>query len=206
MISRIYILFSFFLWQCHDSTMGERSSEGLSSDIAQILKENEDAGKGVRMKTIRINETYFELLYKPLCFVIASSENVPLRNEDIKPFEADYNSFIYFDLSIGTDKRIDILKDLSKNDEEYTAILKYCSFEIARDAKIVVNRQDTIPCAFSNFERSYGMKGNLFFQTGFSRPTYPIESVTFIWNDRILNKGIIKWEYELSDLQEPELN
>lgn len=159
-----------------------------------------------RLKSVMLSDARFQVLYKPLAVAIASGERVEITTKNIARFQNDYDGYLYFDLRIGLkDMKGDIIKYLSESPEEYEEMLKYCAFNISRDISIVIDEQDTLPCSSSLFERTYGIIPDLTFMTVFSKPSKPFTKLAFILNDRIFNNGPIKFVFDKSELEEPQI-
>lgn len=112
----------------------------------------------------------------------------------INPQECDSGELI-FNLSMSRDGfRGDLLKSISTNTAAYEENLKYCSFHIQKDLKAVINHRDTLPCAFSHFERTYNLIPEIRFQSAFLADSsqLPIKAISLLWQDNLLSHKQIK--------------
>lgn len=192
------------------SCSGKKSGHsGNSNDLVQksvLLTTGEDGSEVNRLKNKNIDGVIFEVLYKPLAYVISEGENVEPSFENIEKFKHEYDGLVYFDLRIKTsESQVDLLKELSNNAQEYEGMIKYCSFEIQKDMSLVNSSGISVQCVHSHFERSYGILPGLTFLAAFPKGNESNEDLTFTLNDKLFGKGPIKFHFTSAELKEPEL-
>ena len=74
--------------------------------------------------------------------------------------------------------------------EDYYLRLKYYSFDIQNDLKLI-DGQDTMKCVFSHFERTYGILPYIKIVTAFEKSKKQGGDKIFSYNDKTFNKGIV---------------
>lgn len=155
----------------------------------------------IKVKTI--GDITFKLFHKPIDYIICSEndfQDIPSTLYESRFKELD--GLEYFDLRIEKkEQNGDLLKLVSGDYSGYDALVKYYSFKVGDDISLMSN-QDTIKCEFFHFERTYGSVPYLSFVIAFPK-TNEIKNSTelvFVLNDRVFNKGLIKFSYSQQEL------
>ncbi|MHB8259768.1 MAG: hypothetical protein ACYDCN_00990 [Bacteroidia bacterium] len=66
----------------------------------------------------------------------------------------------------------------------------------------MVDGMDTLKCVLFHFERAYDVIPYATFLLAFPKSKFPLAEKTFIYNDRVFNKGFIKITYTPEDLSQ----
>ena len=130
------------------------------------------------------------------------NKNKTKFNEARKKYEGHY----YFLLRIVDEKnQKSVLRSDIDGYGEYTDRLNYFAFEAQNDFKLIEGK-DTLDCVLHHFENNYDLSPindiTVVFKQG-----KPNNDLTFLWYDRALGLGTIKFFIEESDLENiPTLN
>lgn len=173
-------------------------------DPSELLSKNANGETVNRTKTTSTNGAIYSLRYKPLAYVIATAKRVQPTVENVNTYKKDYEGLLYFELWLNQENlKGDLLKAITSTPEEYDELIQYCSFGLQNDMQLVINDRDTIFCSGSIYERTYGIKPGITFQTVFERPSQQIGNLTYILNDKILKNGPIKIRFSQDEIEEP---
>jgi hypothetical protein len=134
-------------------------------------------------KTKEISAFKYAIQYKPIEYILSkknkdtlvASDFEDLHYIDLTLSHADYPAYLKIDL-------------VAKND--YYARLKYFSFEIQNDLKLI-DGADTLKCVFSHFERTYGITPYIKIVTAFEKNPTSKNDLYFTYHDQLFNNGII---------------
>lgn len=207
-IHSLHIICAFVLLAvgCRNTDNKASAFQSVDNKTNELLIRDADGNEINRLKNISLEGTNYEVLYKPLAYVISKGHQVEPTIENIRQYGEQYDGLVYFDLRISHNEiKGDLLKSLADDGGHYEKLIKYCSFGIQRDLKLVTTSGDTIPCATALFERTYGMIPGITILTAFVKPEKLESDLTLVFNDKIFQKGPLKFVFKASELQEPEL-
>ena len=111
----------------------------------------------------------------------------------------------YYELKIQIDDFIEeTIKYELQDMTEYQNRLSYLSFNMQKDLTMKVNDNKLAPCKLYHYERTYGLAPYTKVLIGFSKEDIGESTLerTIILNDRLFNKGLIKFNYSSSTLLE----
>jgi len=148
-----------------------------------------------------IDNIQFSILFKPIDYIICKE----LRKDQIS--EAEYENIKsqlgdlqYFDLRVKVNGfNEEFLKYNLSSSSDYDRKVNYCAFQMQSDIKIVEGL-DTIPCSLFHFERAFDVVPYGEFILGFEKSNRPAKEKTFILYDKIFNKGIVKFTFDVSNI------
>lgn len=108
----------------------------------------------------------------------------------------------YFDLKILLkDNEGELLKAGLNSREEYDRRVKYFSFGMQQDIRLV-DGQDTLPCVMYHFERAYDVTPVCTLLLGFERADKNAERPkTLLFYDKVFNNGLLKFTFKENRLQ-----
>jgi hypothetical protein len=171
----------------------------LPSEYAQWVQNMENGLK--QEKTIE--ELDFSIQYKPYNYIICQEK----RSDSIRTIDLDENvkeleGMEYYDFRIKVNNQDgELLKHKLSSSDEYKKRVEYYSFKMDKDISLV-DGLDTIPCSLFHFERGFNAAPYSTFLLGFvtKRETDIEGDKTFIYEDKIFNKGIIKFSFSKNKL------
>jgi hypothetical protein len=101
-----------------------------------------------------------------------------------------------FEIKIKNQKQsLSNLNNLEKN----TVAVDYLSAQISRDLQMITESNDTLPCLSSQLERHYSIDDKTTLLLHFSSKKDWGKSLTILFNDRLFNQGIIKFNFLSKD-------
>ncbi len=190
MLSRIKIhtgllILIIFIISCKNSTVKSKSpavdnNNSISKKDFPVWVEAKDNGLS---NSKSINDFNYEIQYKPIEYILAIKGNDSLK-------ATDYEGLHYIDLKLSNNGNPDYLKTNLSNREDYYLRLKYFSFEIQNDLKLI-DGKDTLNCVFSHFERTYGITPYIKIVTAFEKNTDSSNDLFFSYHDQLFDNGII---------------
>ncbi|MGE3823811.1 MAG: hypothetical protein AB7G44_06270 [Bacteroidia bacterium] len=163
----------------------------------------EDENNGLK-RTKEIGDYIFELQYQPLEYM-ALREVKDINNVTSAEMDSVKNQLSgldYYKLKIKSvnDASNPLSTGLGSNDKYYYR-LEYFANEVKNDLSLV-NGNDTILCALHHFEYNHNIVPYHTILIGFeNNAEQKIESRTFIYNDKILGTGAVKFIFDKNDLE-----
>lgn len=156
-------------------------------------------------KIYKVSELEYSMNYVPAeCMSF-----IELRREkyDYKRFcevKENYKGMLYFNLKIEVKEgKNELLKHKLESPQDYAARVKYISFDMQNDI-YAIQGKDTIYTGLYQFERIFDVAPYstvmLAFDGGMLNPN---KGLTIVFNDKIFNNGLVKFNYkneELTDL------
>jgi hypothetical protein len=145
----------------------------------------------------------FSVQYKPLEYIICMEERkIRIADSIVLRKVNELSDMQYFDLKIALNEGSgELLKYQLSSPQQYSERVNYFAFGLQKDI-VLVEGNDTLPCALYHFERAYNVTPSSTFLLGFSSgKNKSPESKTLIIYDRIFNKGMIKMAFDRHDLQ-----
>lgn len=193
-ILNIIILFTFCFCKPRDIGSESRNADSDNISLSQYspldyLKwvESED---GLRA-TKKIEKIEFQLQLTPSNYLVLK-ENLDSLNDfsesKLIASTKTYDELQYFKLRISIDEFHDeIIKYNIRNDNEYEERVKYFSFYMQNNFKLI-DGIDTLPCVMFNYERTFNLTPNSNFQIAFPS-TLNKASKTLVYDDIYLGTG-----------------
>jgi hypothetical protein len=161
--------------------------------------ENEE-NELVKNKTI--SEINYQVAFLP-CDYLAYTE---LKNEDYTPqqFEQtkkNYEGMSYFKLRIEVKEHTgELLKYALSSARQYNERISYMAFRMQQDL-FLVQGKDTLYPGLYHFERAYDLAPFADVMLAFDNAKFhPENEFTIVYNDRLFNKGYIKYIYRQKQL------
>jgi len=162
-------------------------------------------GENNLIKHKQIDEFTYSLKYLPIEYMICNE----LKKKTVTQFEIDslyddYSGMEYYELRI----KIEAFNDETAkygvaSMAEYQQRIVYMSFAMQNDIIAQIEGQEDISCKLFHFERTYGVAPYATFLMGFSKEDIGESAPerTIVFEDNIFNKGLIKFNWESSQLE-----
>ncbi len=153
-------------------------------------------------KTLSISEVKYNLSYMPkenLAYLELKTESYDL--EKFKKTSDHYKDMIYFNLRIAVpEAEGELLKYKLTSPAEYEQRIKYLSFGVQDDI-FITQGKDTIKPGLCQYERIFEVAPYATIQIAFDKKKLnPEEGFTFVYNDKLLEKGYVKFTYKTGQL------
>ena len=148
-------------------------------------------------KEKEIDEIKFSALLKPIDYIKAF-EKIKTGAANI----ADDDDLQYFDLRIEVkDFSMEFLKYNLASTGDYAQRVAYCAYEMQNDIYLI-DGNDTLPCVFYHFERTFNVVpfGHFILAFSPSKNKEFIRAKTLVYYDKLFNKGLIKMTFLPHDL------
>ena len=211
----LYILiFGVVFIQCKQSKQnGSTSDKEIYADkkktdyTKEILEPEKyaawvkDKQYGLR-KEKEITDIVYSVQYKPVDFlIIQETRGKALSAAEMDEKRQDYAGTEFYELRIALKEQSgELLKYDLSSPQQYQERVQYMAFDMQKDIKMVLNGTDTIPCAMYHFERAYDVTPFASIQLGFNLTKEDQEKEhTLVINDKLFNKGLIKFTYQPID-------
>jgi len=154
-------------------------------------------------KKKEIADITFSLKYKPAEFVACMEQTSDNETTDsIKKSVEELDGLDYYDFKIKlTSGGGELLKYQVSSPGDYNNRVTYFAFNMQDDIRLI-DGKDTFNCCIFHFERAYDVIPYATFLLAFPKSKSPLSEKTFIYQDRIFNKGVIKFTYTQEDLSQ----
>ncbi len=210
----LYSLLSLIV-SCNDNSRGNSATQTTDVEALSGVSKNADIlepkayvawvqtlENGLK-RDKAFEDITFSVQYKPLEYIVCMEER-KIRIEDsiIKRKVNELSDMQYFDLKISLNEGSgELLKYKLSSPQQYSERVNYFAFGLQKDI-VLVESNDTLPCALYHFERAYDAIPSSTFLLGFSLDkNKQSESKTIIIYDRTFNKGMIKIAFDKHNLQ-----
>jgi hypothetical protein len=140
-------------------------------------------------------EIKYNLKSKPIEYIVCNElRQDAISKNQFDSLSAELSGMQYFDFKISIEKFTkEFLKYHSDVGMSYEERVSYCSFNMQKDIKMVVDA-DTIPCVLYHFERAFDVVPYGVFLLGF--PKAPKDKdFTIVVTDNLFNNGILKYSF-----------
>lgn len=210
------IVFSLILISCNNKETGTNNaiyatnSSGEKIPNGQTLSNTElspleyvtwmrDIEHGLYKEKTIDNLTY-AVQYKTEDYVTCIEAD-DKTNIQFKKSENETSDFVhFFDFKIKIENHNgEILKYNLSSPLQYDNRVKYLSFGAEKDIYLV-DGIDTIPCSIYHFERAYDVAPELTMILGFTSKQKFVSSKTLVFQDKLFDKGIIKFTIPANEL------
>jgi hypothetical protein len=201
----------FFLESCRRDTADndlEKNTQHLSlSNTHEVLPVEEfvkwvgDKENGLS-KIKEISEMNYHLSYMPKeCLAYMELKNDNLTKSKFDETLAHYEGMTYFNLRIELKGgQGELLKYNLSSPQQYNERINYMAFEMQKDIFLVQGNDTLMPGMF-HFERIYEVAPFATVMLAFDNKKFNPESeFTVVYNDRLFNKGYIKYNYKQKQL------
>jgi hypothetical protein len=157
------------------------------------------------IQTKTINDLEYKLQYKPIEYIVAKDKVLGDIDFSKKRIELGDLQYFTFQIKILGSTQTPLKYNLSSENEYYERI-KYFSFEIQRDLKLIVNN-DTLNCVLAHFERTFNISPTATFSLAFENNNETeIFDKEFIYTDKVFNTGPLRFIIKKQDIIDiPEL-
>ena len=170
-----------------------KKKEKNTSDADFKLYNLASAGWKSKTMTHTLSDIDFKATQVPIQYYI-------LKNADSK--EAAYIDSIYklhskeriIEFEFKHDSKDDLLKN-KYTKKDYTESVKYMSFKIENDFKVVTQSGDTIPCAGVHFERNFKLAPFKRLLLHFGNIPEN-ENIQLVYNDNLFKNGLLKYQFK----------
>ncbi|MBL7884406.1 MAG: hypothetical protein JNL69_10090 [Bacteroidia bacterium] len=153
-------------------------------------------------KNKEISDINFQLAFMPkeyLAYLELKNENY--SKEQFAKTASHYEGMSYFNLRLHLLKgQGELLKYNLSSGQQYEARIKYMSFEMQKDVFLVQGNDTLLPGMF-HFERIFEVAPYATVMLAFDNAKFnQEEEFTIVYNDKLFNKGFIKYNYKNNQL------
>lgn len=199
------------IYSCSDNAMEqeeERKSEHLSLSNTKTELPLEQLVKWVGekendlSKTKDISEMTYHLSYMPKeCMAYMELQNKSYSKEELQKALGYYNAMTYFNFRIELKEgQGELLKHDLNSPQQYNDRINYVSFEMQKDI-FLVQGKDTLFPGLYHFERTFDVAPFTTVMLAFDNEKFnPSDEFTVVYNDKLFNKGFIKYNYKPKQL------
>ena len=151
----------------------------------------------------------FSLQYQPVAYmVLMDNEHLPVDREGFTREEREYGKFEYFTLRIKKNDDADKSDPLTYNfdsEEQYDSLLHYFETDMKKDFRLITGDDSCIASSIRYArENERGEFNN--FLISFPAADHSNVNRTFVFNDRLLHTGMIRFTLQATTLSKvPEL-
>lgn len=180
--------------QANISTSDQQTPTQLNP-LSYVQWVNSEQNELFKSKTI--DEVKYILRFKPHEYMACMEiKKDTISAAEIKSKEKEFEGMLYYDFKIHIPNgSAEFLKYGVSSTPEYQQRVSYCSFSMQHDISLVQG-SDTIPCSMFLFERAYDVTPEGTFLVGFDEHSVDLnKEITFVFNDRLFRKGMIKFTY-----------
>jgi hypothetical protein len=161
------------------------------------------------VKKKEINGYKFISKFQPAELLILKNMDESFTQASVDSLKNIQYGIFNFVMDIGSaiDNQSLLRANISDENEYYQRVYYYTK-EVQNDL-YVVEGKDTLPCIFYHFEQTYNLSpvNSLVMEFQRKNPDTEYENVSLIYEDRMLNTGIIKFQYKKSFLNNlPQLS
>ncbi len=153
-------------------------------------------------KIKEISEMNYHLSYMPKeCLTYMELKNTEFTKEQFDETKKHYEGMTYFNFRIELKGgQGELLKYNLSSPQQYNARINYMAFEMQKDI-FLVQGKDTLPPGLFHFERIYEVAPFATVMLAFDNKKFdPNNEFTVVYNDRLFNKGYIKYNYKQKQL------
>ncbi len=154
------------------------------------------------IKTKEINGYRFTLKFQPAELLILKNAEGLTSEDALDSMKKIQKGIVNLVMDIGsTDNQQSLLRANLAVEEEYYQRMYYYTTDVQKDLYLVEGK-DTLPCVFYHFEQTFNITpvNSMIMEFERKDPNAPYKDIYFIYEDRILNAGIIKFQYKKSFL------
>jgi len=197
----VYILpfITLLLLSCND----QRKQLSPNDYIAWAKKSEKDL---VKVKEIRGYR--FTSKLQPSELLVIKNMNDIASQEELDSLNKIQRGIVNIVLDIGSvNNQQSLLRANITDESEYYQRVFYYTSEVQRDLYLVEGT-DTLRCAFYHFEQTYNLTpvNSMIMEFERINPDSEFEDLSLVYDDRILNTGIMKFSYKKAFLNNlPEL-
>lgn len=153
-------------------------------------------------KTKETEDIIYTCQYRSYDYIICLENkgnpvSVSARKERIE----ELKGMDYFEFTIRlVSETGELLKHNLSSTADYSSRVQYFAFDMQRDIQIKHGDEELQPCELFHFERTYDVAPYARFLLGFKKPEKSkCQDVLVAYNDRIFNKGSIKFTFSKDD-------
>ncbi|WP_234387196.1 hypothetical protein [Aquimarina sp. Aq78] len=162
------------------------------SKIEYKLFNLENSGWKSKSVSHFLSDIEYKATLVPLQYYILKNEG----NQDLQKVDSIYESLKnerVIEIEFKQEQEDDVLKSEYTN-RDYESAVKYMSFTIENDFKIVTQSGDTIPCLGTTFERNFKVAPFKRLLLHFGN-ILPEENIKLIYEDHLFGNGILKFKF-----------
>ena len=169
-----------------------------------LVRYVENLKNGMRKKVI-IGAWEYDVQYKPVTYAICQEQRKEtITKTELKNGKQAKEGYLIFSMKIKNTQyeNMSMLKLISKDYTEYTKLFTYMSTEAKNDFELVYKNDKLTPTIYQ-YEPNFDITPYDVILVGFSiQPEkYATEDFTLIYNDNVLQNGILKCLFTKIDLQ-----
>jgi len=162
---------------------------------AEYVKWVEEEGNGLTEEK-KIGDLVFELQYRPLDYVVMmDTKNMNISKDSLEQRKQQMSGLQHFVLRMRVEGfNDDVLKYNLTNPADYESRVKYFSFQMQNDLKLI-DGKDTLYCGVYSYERAFGITPYTTFVLGFpvkEKNQASVGDKTLLFDDKILGAGPLR--------------
>jgi hypothetical protein len=183
------------------SFVTQKEDKDVSLDPASYVSWFRSSAHGLRRKKT-INDIVYSLQFKsPEYVALIESNKDAVSGEKVRRRAGELQGLSYFDFVISLKEGSgELLKYNLASADEYQNRVKYMSFDMQKDVKLVQGK-DTIPCGLYHFERIYDIAPYSNYLLAFdSKRIDPSKELVFVFDDKVFHNGLVKFTFSPNKL------
>ena len=148
------------------------------------------------------DEIHYALKYIPQELKLISLEKKGAMNQELfDEFKKDGKNYHEFLMQLSIPSfGAEFLKFKLDEGMTYEERLNYYSFEMKKDIKIIIDKDDTLFCSSYTFERNFGASPNASFSIGFELPR-SYNQLTILVDDKVFGNEHLSFDYLRKDIK-----
>ncbi|PKV51940.1 hypothetical protein ATE84_4040 [Aquimarina sp. MAR_2010_214] len=169
-----------------------KDSKTQDSKIEYKLFNLENSGWKSKSVSHFLSDIEYKATLVPLQYYILKNEG----NHDLHKVDSIYESLKrerIIEIEFQQEQEDDLLKSEYTN-LDYESAVKYMSFTIENDFKVVTQSGDTIPCLGTTFERNFKVAPFKRLLLHFDNIS-PEENIKLVYQDHLFGNGILKFKF-----------
>ncbi len=171
----------------------------------QYLRYIDDKSNGL-IKEKQIGPYTVTCEFKPAGYIVLKEKFKQINDNELKDIGdelSDASEMNHFYMRFTAEGENDILKSHLQSQAEYYERLNYFSNFIQKDLYLI-SGSDTIDCAYTYFERNFGLSNRNTLLLGFKKGNYNGGvgggDFTLIYDDQVLGLGPVQFKFGLGDI------
>lgn len=214
-MNKLYQIFAFVFmitfWSCSENSAKETepindehislSNTKTDLPLPEFVKWVGDKENNLS-KSKEISEMKYHLSYIPKeCMAYLELKDEAYTPEQFNKTLESYKTMTYFNFRIELkDGKGELLKYDLNSPQQYTERINYVSFGMQKDI-FLVQEKDTLFPGLYHFERTFDIAPFTTVMIAFDNEKFnPEKEFTIVYNDKLFNKGFIKYNYQPKQL------
>lgn len=175
------------------------NKEILAQRYVELFKDR----KTPATKAQRVGGLSYYLTYLPKDYLVSNElrKNV-ISKEEYNQIAQGYGDMTYYLMEIESDEGEELARHKLVGNADYTERIKYLSFEMEKNIKLVTASGEEFPCVLFHYERTYNVSPKNTFMLGFELPEEAKEKeLQLVIDDQLFEAGYIKFKWSPRDIK-----